>query len=87
MPRRVRTTKNLAKRMDLQYFKQDHPFRSWRLWLSILIPVVAVLWFAAMRANSQKIYSSGPLSAAHAMLGKQCNVCHVTTLGFFRATV
>jgi cytochrome c7-like protein len=85
--RRIRTTKNLAKRMDLQYFKQPHPLRSGQLWLSILIPVVALGWFAAERASSQKIYSSGPLSAAHAVLGKQCNVCHVTTLGIFRATV
>jgi hypothetical protein len=87
MARRVRTTKNLAKRMDLQYFKQAHPLRSWRLWLSILVPVVAVVWFVAQRANSQKVYSSGPLSASHAVLGKNCNVCHVTTLGFFRAKV
>ncbi len=40
MLRRIRTTKKLAKRMDLQYFTQPHPFRSWRLWLSILVPVV-----------------------------------------------
>src|ERR1700730_11253487 len=87
MPRRVRTTKNLAQRVDLQYFKQPHPFRSWRLWLSILIPVVALGWFAVQLANSQKIYSSGPLSAAHAVFGKRCDVCHATTLGFFRAKV
>ena len=87
MARRIRTTKNLAKRMDLQYFKLAHPLRSWRLWLSILVPVIAVVWFAAQRASSQKVYSSGPLSAAHAVLGKNCNVCHVTTLGFFRAKV
>lgn len=87
MARRIRTTKNLAKRMDLQYFRRAHPLRNWQLWLSILVPVVAVGWFAVQRANSQKIYSSGPLSAAHSVLGKQCNVCHVTTLGFFRAKV
>jgi Cytochrome c7 and related cytochrome c len=87
MPRRVRTTKNLAQRMDLQYFTRPHPFRSWRLWLSILIPVVAVGWFVVQRANSQKVYSSGPLSAAHAVLGKQCGICHVTTKGAFRARV
>ncbi len=87
MPRRIRTTKNLAKRMDLQYFRHAHPLRSWRLWLSILIPVIALGWFAVERARSQKIYSSGPLSAAHAVLGKKCDVCHVTTLGFFRAKV
>lgn len=87
MARRVRTTKNLAKRMDLQYFRKSHPFRSWRLWLSILVPVIAALWFTAQQANSHKIYSSGPLSAAHAVLGKKCEVCHATTLGFFRAKV
>jgi len=87
MARRVRTTKNLAKRMDLQYFKQAHPLRSWRLWLSILVPVVAIGWFAVARANSQKVYSSGQLSAAHAVLGKSCNVCHATTLGFFHKQV
>jgi len=87
MLRRVRTTKKLAKRIDLQYFTKPHPFRTWRLWLSILVPVVAVVWFAAMRANGQKVYSAGPLSASHAVLGKRCEVCHVTTLGIFRAKV
>jgi hypothetical protein len=87
MARRVRTTKNLAKRMDLQYFKQAHPLRSWRLWLSILVPVVAIGWFAAARAASQKTYSSGPLAASHAVLGKNCNLCHATTLGFFHKKV
>ena len=87
MPRRVRSTKNLAQRMDLQYFRQAHPLRSWRLWLSILVPVVALGWFAAQRVHSQKVYSSGPLSSAHAVLGRKCDVCHVTTLGFFRAKV
>src|SRR5579863_5528714 len=87
MLRRVRTTKKLAKRIDLQYFTKPHPFRRWRLWLSILVPVVAVAWFAALRANGQKVYSAGPLSASHAVLGKRCEVCHVTTLGIFRAKV
>lgn len=87
MLRRVRTTKNLARRIDLQYFKGPHPFRSWRLWLSVAIPVVALGWFAFQRANTQKVYSSGPLSAAHSLLGKQCNVCHVTAAGGFRVKV
>jgi len=87
MLRRVRTTKKLAKRIDLQYFTQPHPFRSWRLWLSVSVPLVAVAWFAAVRASGQKVYSAGPLSASHAVLGKRCEVCHVTTLGVFRAKV
>ena len=52
MLRRVRTTKKLAKRIDPQYFTKPHPFRRWRLWLSILVPAVAVAWFAALRAKA-----------------------------------
>src|SRR5580658_4944682 len=85
--RRVRTTKTLAKRMDLQYFTRPHPFRSWRFWLSILVPVVALGWFAAQRATGQKVYSSGPLSASHAVFGKRCEVCHVTQAEVFRNEV
>lgn len=87
MLRRVRTTKKLAKRIDLQYFTKPHPFRRWKFWLSVLLPVVAAVWFVALRANGQKVYSAGPLSASHAVLGKRCEVCHVTTLGIFRAKV
>ena len=87
MARRIRTTKNLAKRMDLQYFKGSHPLRSWRLWLSIAIPVIAIGWLVAARAHSQKVFSSGQLSAAHAVLGKNCNLCHASTLGFFHEKV
>ena len=87
MPRRVRTTKTLAKRMDLQYFKNLHPLRRWRLYLSIAVPVIAVVWFVSARASGQKVYSSGPLSASHAVFGNQCNVCHVAQAGVFRKEV
>ena len=85
MTQRVRTTKSLARRIDLQYFKELHPLRRWRLYLSILAPLLAVggvLWFTAQRATGQKVYSSGPLSASHVMLGKKCELCHVTRGGF-----
>jgi hypothetical protein len=85
--RRVRTTKTLAKRIDLQYFSRPHPFRRWRLWLSVAIPVLALGWFVAQRATGQKVYSSGPLSFSHAVLGKRCEVCHVTQAGVFRNEV
>lgn len=85
--RRVRTTKTLAKRIDLQYFTRPHTFRRWRLWLSVAIPVAALGWFAAQRTTGQKVYSSGPLSASHAVFGKRCEFCHVTQAGVFRAEV
>lgn len=87
MLRRTRTTKTLAQRMDLQYFKRPHAFRSWRLWLSISIPVVAVIWLFARHASGEKIYSSGPLSASHAAFGKKCEVCHAGRGGTFRKEV
>ncbi|MGO9306678.1 MAG: hypothetical protein ACLP3R_23710 [Candidatus Korobacteraceae bacterium] len=87
MARRVRTTKTLAKRMDLMYFSRPHPLRQWRFYLSLLVPVIAVIWFTSQRASGQKVYSSGPLSASHAVFGKKCELCHVTEGGVFRKQV
>jgi len=88
MTRRVRNTKSLAKRMDLQYFKEMHPLRQWRRWLAIGVPIVALGWFVTARATGQgqKVYSSGQLSAHHAFFGKKCELCHVTK-GFFHKEV
>ena len=85
--RRVRTTKKLAQRIDLQYFTRPHPFRRWRLWLSALVPAAAIAWLAAQRATGLKLYSSGPLSVSHAVFAKRCELCHNLSRGSFRAEV
>ena len=83
MLRRSRTTKKLAKRIDLQYFTRPHVFRRWRFWLSLAVPVVALGWFVTQRAQGgQRVYSSGPLSSSHAVFTKQCSLCHIATTGF-----
>ena len=88
MLRRTRTTKKLAKRIDMQYFARPHPFRRWRFWLSVAIPLIALGWFLTQRAHGgQKVYSSGPLSNAHAVFTQQCALCHVTQAGAFSAQV
>ena len=88
MLRRTRTTKKLARRIDLQYFAHPHPFRTWRVWLSVTIPLIAFGWFIAQRAHGgQKVYSSGQLSRAHAVFTQQCALCHVTQAGKFMARV
>jgi predicted CXXCH cytochrome family protein len=76
------TTKGRAKRIQLDYFKQLHPFRRWRLILSVAAPLLAALTLAgfALRGH-QRIYNSGPVSMAHAMFGAQCGNCHVPTAG------
>lgn len=84
MLRRTRTTKKLAKRIDLQYFKRSHPLRRWRFWLSVAVPVVALGWLVTQRAQGgQKAYSSGPLSVSHAVFTQNCSLCHVTRAAAF----
>lgn len=86
MLRRTRTTKALAGRIDLEYFARSHPFRRWRLLLSIAVPLIALGWFFSQRAQGgQRAYSSGPLSHSHAVFSRQCSVCHVQQAkAFFR---
>jgi predicted CXXCH cytochrome family protein len=88
MTRRTRTAKTLARRIDLSYFKRPHPFRRWRLILSLAAPAIALVWLASQAAAGSKApYSSGPVSAAHASFGRRCEVCHVTPSSGFRAHV
>ena len=82
MPR-VRTTKALAKRIDLQYFTHRDLFRKWRLWLSVGLPVIAITWVVISRSSgSENMYSQGSLSSAHAVLTKNCQSCHVRGTNF-----
>jgi len=81
-----RTTKKLAQRIDLNYFKRPHPFRRWRFWLSVAAPVIAVLWLAWYGvAGNQRVYSGGKMSPAHAVLVAKCDACHLKTASSFSA--
>ncbi len=86
MPRKPRTTKKLAQRIDLNYFKQPHPLRRWRFLLSVSLPALAALWLAWYGVTrNNKVYSSGRMSSAHAVLTTQCAACHVKEARAFRA--
>jgi hypothetical protein len=81
---RTRTTKKLAQRIDLDYFKRQSPLRRWRFLLSVAAPVLAILYLAWFGLRSdRRVYSAGNLSSAHAVLTKQCSACHVSALGFY----
>lgn len=74
---RIRTAKQRAQRIDLNYFKQSRGLRRWRILLSIAVPVVALLWVAGLAAaGSRRPYSAGPVSSAHAFAETRCEVCH-----------
>jgi hypothetical protein len=84
---RTRTTKAVAQRIDLNYFKRATPFKRAKVWLAILAPAVALVWLGYFFfAGDHRVYSSGRLSAAHAVLEKQCDACHVREAGGFSAT-
>ncbi len=69
MARAKLTTKNLAQRIDLEYFKHPHPFRRLRFILSVALPVIALLWLGwHALARNDRIYSGGRMSASHAVL-------------------
>src|SRR5687768_4165179 len=71
------STKVRAKRIALSYFKQPHPFRRWRLIVSIAAPVVAALWLLVNAVQGdQRLYNSGTVSVAHQMFETDCGVCH-----------
>jgi hypothetical protein len=85
MPR-TRTTKKLAQRIDLNYFKRPTPLKRAKFWLSLLLPLFALAWIS-WRAFSgdHRVYSSGRMSRAHAVLEKECAACHVQQAGAFSA--
>ncbi|HUI75673.1 MAG TPA: hypothetical protein VLX32_12040 [Candidatus Acidoferrum sp.] len=86
MPR-TRTTKKLAQRIDLNYFKRPTPFKRAKFWLSVLAPGVALLWIAShFISHDPRVYSSGRLSEPHAVFEKQCAACHVQKAGAFSAS-
>ncbi len=86
MARAKLTTKKLAQRIDLSYFKRPHPFRRLRFILSVAAPLAAILWLGWYAfARDNHVYSGGRVSTAHAILSTQCNACHVKQAGVFSA--
>ena len=83
---RTRTTKKLAQRIDLNYFKRPTPLKRAKFWLSLLLPLLALVWIAERTIfKDSRVYSSGRLSEPHAVLEKECAACHVQQAGTFSA--
>jgi len=83
---RTRTTKSVAQRIDLNYFKRPTLFKRVRMVLVILAPLLALGWIAWRGfSRDSRVYSSGRMSGPHAVLEKHCEVCHVQKTGEFSA--
>src|SRR5687768_17275029 len=85
---RTRTAKKLAQRIDLNYFKRPKGMRRWKGLLSLVVPAAALVWLGTLAAaGSRAVYSSGPVSSAHAFVEAKCEVCHTPADTSFRAHV
>jgi hypothetical protein len=74
---RLRTTKALAKRIELEYFKRPHPFRRWKRFVAIVLPTVSAVWLIIMALQGdERIYTSEMVSVSHSMFAKDCAQCH-----------
>ena len=83
MAGRIRTTKKLAQRITLDYFKTLHGIPRWRRILSGVLVVAGLLWLTWYAvAGSPKPYNAGPLAHSHALLGQNCAACHVAQAGY-----
>lgn len=83
MAGRIRTTKKLAQRINLNYFKTLHGIPRWRRILSAVFVVLGILWLAWYAvAGSPKPYNAGPLSRSHALLTQKCGACHVAAASY-----
>ena len=81
---RTRTTKKLAQRIDLNYFKRPTGLKRAKFWLSVGLPALALVWIAWHGfSRDSRVYSSGRMSEAHAVLEGECAACHVQTAGAF----
>ena len=83
MAGRTRTTKKLAQRIDLNYFKTLRGIPLWRRILSAVFVIAGVAWLGwHALASSPKPYNAGPLAHAHALLSQKCGLCHVSTASY-----
>ncbi len=84
---RNRTTKLIARRHDLNYFKRLSPVRAWQWYLAVGALVCAVAWFAGTTlARGASDFSAGPMSSSHAVFGERCELCHVPVIAATRFT-
>jgi hypothetical protein len=81
---RTRTTKKLAQRIDLNYFKRPTTLKRAKFWLSAAVPAIALVWIGWHGfTRDSRVYSSGRMSGAHAVLEADCVACHVQVAGMF----
>ncbi|HEV3199910.1 MAG TPA: hypothetical protein VGZ73_18530 [Bryobacteraceae bacterium] len=77
--RRIRDTKGVAQRLDLDYLKRTPLLlllRKKATWILLAVTALASVPLVLGLAGSHRSLSTGPLSASHAVFEGRCEVCH-----------
>jgi hypothetical protein len=77
--RRLRDTKGVAQRLDLSYLKRPALLALLRrhlIWVALAVAALACIPLVLGIGGSRRAVESGPLSDAHAIFEKRCEVCH-----------
>jgi hypothetical protein len=77
--RRIRDTKGVAQRLDLDYLKRPSLlllFRKKATWILVGVAALASVPLVLGLGGSRRTLSTGPLSASHAVFDGRCEVCH-----------
>jgi len=83
MAGRTRTTKKLAQRIDLNYFKRAYPIPRWKRILSVAAAGLGVAWLGwGGLTGQQSAFNAGPLAQGHTILTNNCSSCHVPAGSF-----
>jgi hypothetical protein len=78
MSLRQRTTKLIARRHDLHYFKRGSRLRLWQWYLAAAALIAAIAWLGGNEfVHGSSTFSAGPMSSSHAVMEQQCELCHV----------
>jgi hypothetical protein len=83
MGRVSRSTKKLAQRIDLNYFKRLYPIPRWRRILSFGCVAAGLVWLGwGALAGKQEAFNPGRLAHSHALFTRNCAVCHAAKSAF-----
>lgn len=76
-----RTSKSIAERIDVDYYRKPHPLRGWKRMLSwgafwVTLAAILVITFGL---GDHRMYQAGPVSDYHKLIANDCNRCHSET--------
>jgi Class III cytochrome C family len=81
---RKRSSKSVARRHDLNYFKKGSWLRHWQGMLTVIAIGCSLVWLiGSYTFRGPQLLSKGPISSSHAQFGEKCESCHLPVQGNF----